>query len=153
VRDVVKFFGGDIFFLFPPQDRHPCKHLGKLPCHFDPSLSAQNQFTSLHYLYKHSPIGRQLTRTLSWGSTPTYAENLLIWSSFPESLKVSEKFQKPFSPLETWANLVPPVKLGALKCVFPFSLDLHKALYQPKFTLPSHSPHEPLILYSNIFRS
>ena len=64
-----------------------------------------------------------------------YADDLAIWSSFPDSLKASSVVQSSLAVLETWSNLW-RLPLNPKKCESSFfSTDPHQATFQPRLNV------------------
>ena len=76
-----------------------------------------------------------ITKDLPRGAHASlYADDLAIWSSSPDPLKVSSIIQSSLNALETWSNLW-RLPLNPKKCESSFSLQIHiKPLSSPGCT-------------------
>ena len=77
-----------------------------------------------------------ITKDLPRGAHASlYADDLAIWSSSPDPLKVSSIVQSSLTVLETWSNLW-RLPLNPKKCESSFfSTDPHQATFQPRLNL------------------
>jgi len=82
-----------------------------------------------------------LAKTLSQGTKQSlYADDLAIWSSFLDPLKVAHTVQKALDHVEEWSlKWRFPFNPDKCECCF-FRTDCHQASHQPQLTLTG-TPH------------